>query len=475
MPILMLDRSMRYLLLAVTASVLITVAAPTQVHAGQIQGSPATYRSLLGRLQPGDDLLLESGTYRDGLPLHNMRGTLDRPIRILGPKTGLPAVFVGRNGHNTVSLSNTAYVHLGHLILDGRSLEVNAVKAEGSKQCVYVHDIALENLLIVRHGHGQQIVGISSMCPAWNWIIRRNVILGAGTGLYLGRPDGSAPFVAGLIEQNLLVDTLGYNLQIKHQTKRKLENGMPSGQARTVIRHNVFTKARHASSGSDARPNLLLGHFPEYGVGSEDVYEVTSNIFFCNPGESLLQAEGNLAISRNVFYNPAGAALALQPHHGIPRRILIDSNFVATPDAAISITKASRTHPQMISNNWIFSPIALHGGKQHGNRIGAYPPLDEAFTQWLGTIDSSSMQSETFAPLVSSIAQMCSGEVTDRLRNIIQMDDTLRNHPVCKLLELIASSLHQKHPRFTGPEAAHSQCNWHPARVPNISNTPRLH
>jgi hypothetical protein len=40
--------------------------------------------------------------------------------------------------------------------------------------------------------------------PTWGRIIRRNVIDGAGTGIYLGNSDGSAPFVAGIIENNLI-------------------------------------------------------------------------------------------------------------------------------------------------------------------------------------------------------------------------------------------------------------------------------
>ena len=48
-------------------------------------------------------------------------------------------------------------------------------------------------------------------------------------------------------EHNLIVDTLGYNLQIKHQLPRPALPGMPSEKSVTIIRHNVFSKAHGAA------------------------------------------------------------------------------------------------------------------------------------------------------------------------------------------------------------------------------------
>jgi hypothetical protein len=422
-------------------AVAIQVMVPQQAWAAQLHGTPATYQSLVRNLQPGDELALEAGVYRDGLTLHGLRGSREQPIRIHGPVAGPPAVFTGRTGHNTISLSNTAHVHIRGLVLDGRNLEVDAVKAEGSRRCSHVHHIVLQDLFIIGHGADQQVVGISSMCPAWNWVIRGNVIVGAGTGLYLGRPDGSAPFVGGLIEQNVFVDTRGYNVQIKHQIDRPAAAGLPSQRAQTVIRHNVFTKARNASSGPDARPNLLLGHFPREGAGSEDVYEVTNNVFFCSPGESLLQGEGNLRIAGNVFVNPAGNALSIQAHHDVPRRVTIQGNFVAASDLGISITKASPLHPQVIADNRLFSPKPLEGGKQQGNSVAPFPASHTALGEWLKSRDDSTQHVAALRPLILSASRVCSGQADDRIRASAGTSDSLlQGHPVCSLLGLLASS-----------------------------------
>lgn len=433
-----------------------------QAHAAQLRGNPQNYQSVLQQLQPGDDLLLASGVYRLGIQLHGLHGTPARPITIRGPAVGPPAIFVGRNGHNTISLSNTAHVHIGNLVLDGSNLEVDAVKAEGRNDCVHVHHIVLQDLLIVGHGADQQVVGISSMCPAWNWIIRRNVIVGAGTGFYLGRSDGSAPFIGGLIEQNVVIDTLGYNLQIKHQNERPEKIGMPMEQTRTIIRHNLFTKARKAATGVHARPNVLLGHFPRQGPGSEDVHELTNNVFFCNPVESLVQAEGNLTITGNIMVNPAGDAVSIQPHHDIPKHVRLERNFIVASGRGVSIANASSSHRQAIADNWVFSPIPLNGGKQHGNRIGPFPASRAALMQWLATEIDSAPNSKRFAPLLASVSRACSRLANGHLSELPAMQNDLGSHPACKFVDLLAIT--QGKPESIGSDllgfADSDPCTW---------------
>src|SRR5438132_1024017 len=95
---------------------------------------------------------------------------------------------------------------------------VGVAAAEGSSRPV--HHITLEKLRIINYDNDQGAIAISTKCPAWGWIIRDNDIIGAGTGLYLGDSDGTAPFIDGLIENNLIVDTIGYNIEIKHQIER---------------------------------------------------------------------------------------------------------------------------------------------------------------------------------------------------------------------------------------------------------------
>ena len=218
---------------------MLAVLAGVTATADDLPAGPEDYRVMLRTLQPGDTLQLRAGIYIDGLPIGYLNGTPEAPIIISGPNKGTPAIFLARPEHNTISIVNSSYVIIRHLTLDGQGLPVDGVKAEGYSD--EAHHIVLEDLVIKGHGYDQQTVGISTKCPAWEWIIRRNVILDAGTGIYLGDSDGMAPFFAGLIEHNLVVNTLGYNLQIKHQNGRILQESPV-----TIIRHNVFSKAHNA-------------------------------------------------------------------------------------------------------------------------------------------------------------------------------------------------------------------------------------
>lgn len=335
-------------------------------HAG-----PATYLEMLRSLQPGDELLLRQGIYENGLPIHHVNGTSGRPVIVAGAEAGHAPVFHAGPGRNTISIVDSSYVTLRNLELDGRNLPVDGVKCEGHAN--WAHHVTIENLTIRGHGNNQQTVGISTKCPAWDWVIRGNVIIGAGTGIYLGNSDGSAPFVQGLIEHNLVADTIGYNLQIKHQKGRPDLPGLPAGPASTTIRHNVFSKANGGSTGPMARPNVLVGHWPLTGPGAEDVYLVYGNFFYQNPSEALFQGEGNMAIYNNIFVNGQGDAIRIQPHNDTPRAVAVFYNTVIASATGISVLTNAGSPPglQTVSGNAVFANLPVVGGLQAANATQA--------------------------------------------------------------------------------------------------------
>ena len=345
--------------------VLSGMASATDYRAG-----PDEYREMLGRLQPGDRLLLKSGDYRQGLPLHDLSGHSDQPIIIeaLYPAASLPR-FIARPGANTVSLSNVRYLVLRYLELDGRNVPVDAIKAEGHSR--FADFITLEHLFIHDHAASQQNVGISSKCPAIGWVVKNNRIERVGTGMYFGDSDGSDPFVGGLIEANRVTHTLGYSLQIKHQKSRPAEHGVRHD---TVIRYNVFSK-QDAQPGPQARPNVLLGHFPLTGAGNEDRYLVYGNLFMHNPGEALLQAEGRVAVYDNVFINGSGDAIHIQPHNNVPRDMDIFSNTVLALGTGIQVRQAEGSpYRQHVIANVVAARVPVLGGEAAHNVTLAYRP-----------------------------------------------------------------------------------------------------
>jgi hypothetical protein len=335
-----------------------------------LKGGPSNYRTLLKALRPGDRLVLAPGTYREGLPIHGIVGEPGRQVTIEGAAGPSPAVFLGRRGANTVSIVNAAHVTVRNLRLDGLGLGVDAVKCEGHAD--WAHHISLEGLVIVNHGDHQQTVGISTKCPAWGWLVRGNTILGAGTGMYFGSSDGTAPFFASVIERNLVVNPRGYALQIKHQTSRPILDGMPSEPSRTIIRRNRFVKGDGASTGELARPSVLVGHFPVAGPGANDYYVVYGNVFYDNPTEALLQGEGNIALYSNLFVNQRGDAVHIQPHNHVPRSIFVFHNTVLASGAGISVTGGEPGYRRHVGRNAVFAAEPIRGEADGMNLVATF-------------------------------------------------------------------------------------------------------
>ncbi len=338
-----------------------------------VDADPRTYLALLPTLRAGDTLLLAPGIYDHpdappGLPVFDLHGTAEAPITITGPESGPRPVFVGRATHNTVRIANASHVVVRNLDIDGRNLGGDGVNGQGPS-----HHITLENLGIRGIGPVQGVVGISTnRAPAWHWTIRGCAIVGAGTGMYLGNSDGRNPFVAGIIERNLVRDTLGYNLQIKHQAPWPDLPGLPEGRTVTIIRDNVFSKAANGSTGPQARPNLLVGDVPPSGRGAGSGYEIYRNYFFQNPTEALFQGEGNVTLYANVFVNDAGAAINVQPHHGRVRDILVLGNTIVAAGHGISIRGGDAAHAQRVVGNAVFAALPIVGGTATANVTGSH-------------------------------------------------------------------------------------------------------
>ena len=337
------------------------------VEAATYSATPSDYLVLLRKLHPGDTLKLAPGIYREGLPLHGINGAAGNPIIIRGSRDA-PTTLVAQAKANTISIVNSSHIEVLDLVLDGDGRFVDAVKAEGhSSWAAY---ITLDGLTIHRYGAYQQIVGISTKCPAWGWVIRNNVIIGAGAGMYLGQSDGSAPFVAGVIERNLIVNSIGYNLQIKHQDERPRIDGMPEETSVTIIRHNVFTKSTNSSRGKLARPNVLVGHFPPFGAGAEDTYAIYGNFFYQNPSEALFQGEGNIGFYSNVLVNTLGDAINIQAHYAVPRRIQVFHNTVLAANTGVRVSGGDPAHLQEVTANAVFASAPMIGGEQYANITG---------------------------------------------------------------------------------------------------------
>lgn len=344
-----------------------------------ISATPSDYLSKLAALRPGDTLLLSAGNYGvdgngadtsspPGLPIFNLNGTPAQPITITGPDSGARPVLLGRSTHNTIRFSNASHVIVRNLDVDGRNRGGAGVAAQG-----LAHHITLDGLRIRGVGSSQQVVGISTVGSAvWNWIVRRNVIEGAGTGIYFGNSDGRSPFVAGLIENNLFLDSIGYNMQIKHQVPwSSVPAGMPTGKTTTVIRNNVFVKRSSFISSDGARPNLLIGDQPSSGPGMDNGFEIYGNFFYQNPTHGLFQGEGNIAFYGNVMVNDGGSAVSIRPHNGIVRNVHIFGNTIVASGTGIHVSGGGG-YTQQVIGNAVFAATPISGSSLSDNVTSSY-------------------------------------------------------------------------------------------------------
>ncbi|MBX3273627.1 MAG: hypothetical protein KF729_25410 [Sandaracinaceae bacterium] len=334
-----------------------------------LTADPSDYRAVLDTLAPGDTLRLAPGDYTRGLPLR-VSGEEGRCIVIEASDPSARPRFEGSDAFNVIAIHGASWIKVRHLDVDGLGRAGFGVASQGG-DAMPTHHVVIEDLRMVGLGANQQIVGISTKSPAWDWVIRGNRIEGAGTGMYLGNSDGTFPFIRGVVEHNTVLGSIGYDAQIKHQVARPALPGMPPDGAVTIVRYNVFSKGDGSSSGGDARPNLLLGHFPPAGAGAGDRYLVYGNLFYDNPTENLLQAEGNLAIYANVFVNPRGGAINIQRHNGAPRLVDVFFNTIVAEGRGLSITGGEAGFAQRSRYNAIFGPTPLRADDARGDVTGS--------------------------------------------------------------------------------------------------------
>ncbi len=335
-----------------------------------IAADPSNYRTILPTLKPGDTLVLAPGLYVR-LDLDHLNGRPGRCITVAGPVSGEPAVIHAAPGFDTVEITQSSYLVVKNLTIDSLGLPgSHGVSAKGNVANT-THHVIIEGNSVVGAGGSQQTDGISTKIPTWNWIIRRNTIIGAGTALYLGNSDGNDPFIAGIIEDNLVMNPIGYCMEIKYQKVRPALDGMPTAPQTTIVRNNVFVKNDRPSPDGD-RPNLLVGGFPDAGLGSQDLYQIYGNLLFHNPREALFQASGRVSFHDNILVDGERAAAVFR-NHDLPLRLArVYNNTVYSSQKGIYF-RDKALEGDAVVGNLVFAQAPIDGAIAHqrGNMVGA--------------------------------------------------------------------------------------------------------
>jgi len=153
------------------------------------------------------------------------------------------------------------------------------------------------------------------------------------------------------------------------------------GATRTIIRRNRILKSRVASVPEMARPSLLVGHFPLTGPGAHDRYLVYGNLLFDNPSEALFQGEGNIALYSNLFVNPRGEGVRIQPHNHRPREVAVFNNTIVAASLGIGITGGEAGHARLFEHNLVYGNPPVKSEIDGENLIGEYDRARAAFVR----------------------------------------------------------------------------------------------
>lgn len=344
----------RYRVALVSVSLLISLGiAPAR--AAIIDASPSDYQQKIAALQPGDTLRLAAGTYTR-LTLEDLNGTATNPIVIEG-SAAAPTIIRGESCCNTVQIRRCSYLTVRGLTVDSLGMDgIDGINAKDGAS----HHVTIEHNTIQGVGGSQQTVGISTKDTMWNWVVRGNTIIEPGTGMYFGNSDGTEPFIAGIIENNLVLRPEGYAIQVKHQLPYSNPSA-PAGPSSTVIRNNVLIKDDRPSGDGD-RPNLLVDGFPDSGQGSQDLYEIYGNFIYHNSRESLIQASGRVTIHDNVLVGAGSGQSAIYiVDHNYPVKIAyVYNNTIYGGGNGIRFASGAR-QADLVLGNAVFADQPISG------------------------------------------------------------------------------------------------------------------
>jgi len=405
---------------SISLLLLAVLICPAAVHASMFtanpnaaSGQPGYYQTLADVLSPGDTLMLPAGTYPDRLNLSGMQGTSSAWIVITGPSSGPPArITTSSSCCNTVQLDGTAYLALVNLTVDSANLDaIDGINAKGNP----THDILIEHCTLIGQGNNQGTVAINTKSAAWRWTIRGNRIIQAGTGLYLGYPDGTNPFIAGVIEGNLVQNTIGYNMEIKYQVpygSQPWVSQVPSGAHRTIIRNNVFMKEKNdwdPSQLAGDRPNVLVDPFPDSGPGSTDLYEIYGNFFYKNPNEALFQGTGRMTLHDNVFVGAGSGQVStyFTDHNGTLKLAHVYNNtFYSIAGGGIVFGTPAREADAVVGNLIVVGATSLAGQivNSSANVIGSIASASQYFASPSEALGQMDFYPKTTCPVCTGAA-----------------------------------------------------------------------
>lgn len=278
-------------------------AAPAAAEVIEI-GPQGDLPAAVAALQPGDELVLQGGTYSiAALFTIDVSGTAQAPIVIRAKDGEVPVITRPDANQNTINIANNEYLIL-------RGIEVTG----GS------HGIRINNARFITiegcHIHDTDDVALSANVPGSSYeglVIRRNHIHNTnntGEGMYLGCNTNGCQVFNSLIEGNWVHDTNGPTVVQGDGIELK------EGSYNNVIRDNVIHDTNY--------PCIIT--YSAVGNGAPNTIE-RNVLWGC--GDHGIQSAADAIIRNNIILSAAADGIRSQPHQsGSPANLVIAHNTV---------------------------------------------------------------------------------------------------------------------------------------------------
>ncbi len=314
--------------------VLLVGGCGAAADAAMVEIAPgADVRAAIAALRPGDELVLQGGTYSFTSRFAvTVVGTVSQPITIRG-KSGELVVITNVSTQNVMEVDGSQYLALKNLRITGGSHGVRLMNSDF---------VTLEDNEI--YETGDVAVSANSGGTYEGLVIRHNHIHhtnGTGEGMYLGCNSNACRVANSLIEWNY----------VHHTNRPSVEQGdgieIKEGSFGNVIRHNVIHDTNY--------PGILT--YSTVGNGAANVIE--ANVIW-NTNDFGIQSAADSIIRNNIVL---GSGIGLQSHQaGSPSNQVVVHNTVI--GAGISVRNVSGS--VVIANNAVYSnsgtAIALISG-----------------------------------------------------------------------------------------------------------------
>lgn len=324
------------------------MAATTEI------GPTSDLSAEIAKLGPGDELVLQGGTYTLSAKLTiGVKGTAAAPITIRS-KDGEVAHVTRDASQNVINVEKTEYVLLNGLEVSGGS---HGIRIDDSS-FITVEDCEI---------HHTEDVGLSANVPNSTYeglTIRRNHIHdtgGTGEGMYLGCNNGGCTMFDSLIEGNYVHNTNGPTVQQGDGIELK------QGSYNNIIRDNVIHDTNY--------PCILV-----YGTAGKPVNLVERNAMWgCL--DNAIQAEADVIIRNNIILGAGGDGIHSRNHQqNEVKDLTIVHNTVVNTGAAIRTQNVAGK--VVIANNALYS--------QNGNAISVAGDLAQVTVK--GNVGKGGMQ-----------------------------------------------------------------------------------